>query len=313
MDMRDFFEIAVPILISFATLLTAIASYRVSSLAHKLAKEKFTFEKDEKDKENRPSMTLESVIINTDDVDVYVGSNLEYYEAKPIEGIHEETQKGYNHIDLIKESNRLEMVTLLFPEDHKLPSNDNTYMFINACSEIDVRDNMDNAVLVFGALNITIDLDNSNISELKLEKAYSMKSGNKGFGENVKFKIKMPTPKPVFTIPIAYACMDDDNMSINLRQVNKLRNQAIKDKKTKKINFMVTKGEAGKYLSFSETAYLFRCKTKDVKFYDYTLLLEKEDKKLKNAIIYPNSDEFDRRVKGREDIVKYAIDYNEKF
>jgi len=283
----------------------SLEAIKRADTANDIAQKKFALLEDERKeryKEGRPRVELKSMLFDTDEVDVYGGSNV--LGVKPIDGKDYETGEylGYDYTDIIKSPDRLKHST-------RLSHAGKNYMFINLLSPKDVKNNLNNVILAFGVLSLVIDLGGNTVKELKIEKAYSMKSEKEHFADGLKINVKFPKPGAELKIPIAYACKNNTDMSVHLTNINHFKTKSEKSGKRTQVDFLEFRNDAEKFISFVETAYVFKCTTYCGKKYDYTIYLEIVDGKLCEPIEEDGTEFFDKKIAGREHIVQYSIDY----
>lgn len=248
----------------------------------------------------RPQIDLKSIWFDTDEVDIYVGSNvLDWGAAKAIDG----AEYGHDFTKIVKSPDRLLMNT-------RLPHNGKQYMFLNLLPP-NIKDLKD-VILVFGALKLVIDIgDENTIKEFKIEKSYSMKSEDEHFGNGLKINFRYPKPKhPLLEIPIAYACVNGTDISMHLGNIYyHWRKSKLSGTRT---SFNLLEEEfrhlADTFISFIETGYVIKCTTYHPEEYEYTIFLEKKDGKLCEHVIEDTADLFNTLVAGKEHIVQHAID-----
>jgi len=171
-----------------------------------LLREEFDYKKEE----GRPYIELKNVMFDTDEIDIYVGSNIHGWEgAKNIEEIEidpkTKEKSGYDYASVAKNPKRLYKNTLY---SHK----GKQYMLLNLLPPN--TESLENAVLIFGVLKLVIDLKSkSAIKEFKIEKSYSVKSG-KPYGKGIQIDFNYLDPKPTSEILIAYVFDIDSETSV---------------------------------------------------------------------------------------------------
>jgi len=232
--------------------------------------------------EKRPDIKLVDLVIDTNEFEIYAGKDVvKFPGANPIE----------KYIDIVTNPGKLNQTTLLYPNEHSLsaPNSNNIYMLVNLCSEEDIEyiDDKNDIVLAFGVLNIMLKLDVDKIRSLKIDKAYSMRTKTKSFGEGLEIDVKLDEipefrNRKELKIPVAYAFTDSMPTSIHVTRINKLKNESVATDGTK-LCLSESQAKIGKYISFHETAYLLKCQSLDSLFpYYYSVFLSKKRGKLNN-------------------------------
>jgi len=233
-------------------------------------------------RENRPKMGLKGLSLDSKKVKIFRGKDVEGWEDTKLITNQISALRTEKYIDIVADSGRLCKSKLLYPHEHGIPKDENTYMFINLCSEEDVLNHKDDVILAFGVLNIKLALDLDKISKLEIHRVYSMKGERRSFNKNIKIDVMYDKLSSPLTIPVAYACLNDTDTSLHLLGINELKNKRNKKKsKHNPIHFLRPHVQAGKYIGFLETAYLIKCTTHSGTPYYYSILLQKANKVLK--------------------------------
>ena len=215
---------------------------------------------------DRPDFKIKSWVLDPKKIDIYIGENVELDNAKPLVGVDPTTKEEYDYENIVLGTCR--KLTLL-------SYNEKEHMLVNLCPH-DIKKYIDNAVIAFGVLSMTIDFDTSKISELVIEKTYSMMSETDSFYRDIKIDIDLPIHTSPLEIPMAFACLNGRDSPIHLPSINKLvTSENLKDKEP--INFLGdldSRSKASRYLNFIETAYLFRYKNMNGDIYYHSIFLE---------------------------------------
>ncbi|MCL2593634.1 MAG: hypothetical protein FWD82_09770 [Defluviitaleaceae bacterium] len=238
---------------------------------------------------NRPVVRLTDLTIDTKKVEIYIGEDVDgYYGAKSInEQIVSDREKKY--VDLVTDPKKLNQTSLLLPNEHLIPGK-GAYMFVNLCTK---NSNVEDIILAFDVLNITLTIDDENksIEELEINAAYSLRKVDKSFGGGLTIDVdltKIPKFISPLEIPVAYAYTVGDESSLHVSHINSEKNR-IKSKQEKnpsmeidtKIQLLKPQARVGKYLGFSETSYLLKCKTSSSFFpYYYSIFLSLSNRML---------------------------------
>jgi len=259
--------------------------------------------------EGRPRMKVKGVYFNTEYIDIYVGSNVMDWRdfAYPINGKHYKSGEKLcdDYTKEITGNVRMFKNTLW---EHK----DKQYMLINLITSAKKTD-LESSILAFGVLKLEITLGNPNaVKEFKIEKAYSIKSKMRYFGERLRINFKYQDPPSLIQLYVAYAYKSDDNTSLFMNNICKYWKEA-KDT-GELISYNLLKHNPGinatEFISFTETAYVIKCTTNKYE-YLYTIVLKEKNGQL-YLEEYDNTAYFDKRVSKREHIVMYAEDYDFK-
>jgi len=280
----------------------AIEANELSKNANAYSKEANDLAKGESRRAYRPKLELKSLNLNPNGIHVYVGNNIKLSGAKPIKNIIPDTlplfnadgepifikyDSGYDYTNFIVRSRGRVFLTSFVPhkEDSTIMKRSDwrEYLFINLCS----ANNIDNVILIFGLINLTIDTDSDNISELKIEKAYSMINENENVRNDMSVDVEFVDPKFPLTIPIAIAYQkkrnkkseDDVRCALERFCYEIFR---LKGKNEEPINLLEDKDMFEmfeKYIRLSELSCLLKCVTTgdDDESYYYTLMFRTMD------------------------------------
>jgi len=223
-----------------------------------------SYKKIEKNTIIKPTLQLEEVSLILEESKTYVGKNVPWGNEHPIE------ESGFEEQILSKGTKR---------KNTTLSDGDKKYIFFNLCPE-DMKDT-ENVVLAFDVLKVKINfIDKDNkIDELHITDAFSVLENDEPVKEMKMHQVEyLGTHKPYLEIPLVYACVYDSPVSMNLKNIYEAK-VAIQDigVENSKINFMLSRYKAEKYMAFKETGCLIKCKTINNKTYVYSLYWEIKD------------------------------------
>jgi len=238
----EIFKIAVPVLVA---IILAIWAERNR--------------KKQMEESNKPRLSVSEVFLFPDRITICKGKNIRLNTEKTMEI----TKNNYYGKIVLKYRNK----------DRVLSRNRKKYLFMNLCSKGLERAELVNTVLLFDVFNIKLDFNkNDKVRYLWIEDMYSLAEKSESFkiSTSVKAKFTVRNRETSLEIPAAYAFSDSRNSPINLGSICNL----VKNGRKKPIDLQ-SKGEAGKYLRFVETAYWIRCQMYNgKKIYDYTIYME---------------------------------------
>lgn len=147
---------------------------------------------------------------------------------------------------------------------------DNTkYLLINLCNKDTDKDNIG---IILDAFYFELECAKNQVSELMILKAYSLLNSETPFGIDIQINTHIDVQTSTITIPIAYACPENRESSLNLGNIAKMAKET-----TKEINLMKKLSETKKYISFIETAYLIKCRTLNNDVFLFSLYMGKND------------------------------------
>lgn len=275
----------------------AIEANDLSKKANNYSKAANDLAKSANHKANRPKLNLVGLFVDYDEIDVYVGNNVNLYGSKPIKKVNPiamplstidederfiEVDSGYDFTNLIVSSRRSVFLTPYAPYEEEWIFREHSdmkeYLFINLCA----TNNVDNVILVFGLMDLVIDLDSDNVSELKIENVYSMRANDTSIKNDMRVAIQFSDPKFPLTIPIAVAYPKRQekrswpNISCGLENIC-FKIFQLKDKNEKRINLLKNRDMLKifkKHIGLSELSCLLKCTTAsdDEEPYYYTLM-----------------------------------------
>lgn len=272
--MKTFFEFLNPIL-PFVAIVISICALGRSGKANKIAK-------DARDDTQRPRLKLVSLSLDPQNVHIYGGKNITWAGKLPLRD---------DLFNVIKDSFRSDSVVTFKVEKEAAPQE---YLLVNLCKEDSQREDVG---LILNAITFSVENQNTDhlISELTIEKAYSMISSSDPFPLDMKLRNSTITiHENPFSVNLAYACCHYESSSLNLGGIAGIKASG----ETDIINLIDSPERAGEIIAFADTAYLFSCKTTSGQRYEFSLVISRDPStgKLKDHFIYYKRVEFDKRA-----------------
>lgn len=279
--MKTFFEFLNPIL-PFVAIVISICALIRSGKANKIANDANEISNQMRDDTQRPRLKLVSLSLDPQNVHIYGGKNITWAGKLPLRD---------DLFNVIKDSFRSDSVVEFKVEKEAAPQE---YLLVNLCKEDSQREDVG---LILNAITFSVENQNTDhlISELTIEKAYSMISNSKPFPLDMKLRNSTITiHENPFSVNLAYACCHYESSSLNLGGIAGIKASG----ETDIINLIDSPERAGEIIAFADTAYLFSCKTTSGQRYEFSLVISKNPStgNLKDHFIYYKREEFDKRA-----------------
>lgn len=251
----NFVDYVLPVLsfiIALFSVTLAFMANRKSQEANNLAKKANEIAEESLYNQRAPEIRVSKLGIDPTKVKVYGGDNITWIGKT---NLPDELYK------IILNSARTNSITII----------DNTkYLLINLCYKDTAKDNIG---IVLDAFYFELECTKNQVAELMILKAYSLLDSETPFGIDVQINTHIDVQTSTITIPIAYACPENRESSLNLGNIAKMAKEA-----TKKIDLMKKLSESKKYISFFETAYLIKCRTLNNDVFLFSLYMGKNDR-----------------------------------
>lgn len=279
--MKTFFEFLNPIL-PFVAIVISICALIRSGKANKIANDANEISNQMRDDTQRPRLKLVSLSLDPQNVHIYGGKNITWAGKLPLRD---------DLFNVIKDSFRSDSVVTFKVEKEAAPQE---YLLINLCGKDSQREDIG---LILNAITFSVENQNTDnpISEITIEKAYSMISNSKPFPLDMKLRNSTITiHENPFSVNLAYACCHYESSSLNLGGIAGIKASG----ETDIINLIDSPERAGEIIAFADTAYLFSCKTTSGQRYEFSLVISKNPStgNLKDHFIYYKREEFDKRA-----------------
>ncbi|MCL2399961.1 MAG: hypothetical protein FWC91_09515 [Defluviitaleaceae bacterium] len=272
----------------------------LSKEANELSEKAFDESKKAKYEAKRPKPDAISIKISPANLKVFRGSKASRF-------IDEPDISNFLDIEKILDPNIFQKSTV-FDYDGK------KYMLINTLpKDVSKTILLEQIVLAFNVIEVEISLG-SRISEIKIEKAYTMIDHKSPFTDVEVLDVKFPIGhnQVTLTMPFAYACFNHNIKTLDIERINNLK----KSGNTEEINLLEQKVESA-LLGFYETAFLIRCKTTDdevgAEGFLYSFLIHTKYGKIEVEKIHDGDYLFNKKAAEAESrsgrkIVQHSID-----
>jgi len=267
---------------------TAKEALLVSEEANRLREETLNFAKEERQKLNRPKMEIIALTLDLKELDFY-SNNPHFDEMKQIKSM--KFFSNHSGKNIATYFMGLKKLLLLNPNNrlrHNKTDEKSVYLLANMCAKYDIDKSgnnkfVDDVMLAYGILNITVNLGSNQIHELKVVKAYYTIGSKKIVINEEDISGSFRKPKSPLNIKIAHASLNNSDALIKFHALNGFKGSALENETVidfLKPNFLCPNFLDGGYIKFDEMAYLLKCITEDKEIYHYSLYLKNNYGKL---------------------------------